>query len=148
LDAAFFQLCLEHYIDPEKDLTDHFETALRSIKADKTDLWIFYLHCVSENPKTETALFHLLQRFIALNPNAKQTAKLLEIYLPMLKPEQSRELLHDLAANATRDIAIFCAKIFWQNAQYLKCSECLKNVIDANQANELVCKFFIAGKTF
>ena len=137
---------LEHYIDPEKDLTDHFETALRSIKEDTTDLWIFYIQWVSENSDSDSSLFHLLERFMASNPSSKQTTKLLRLYLPKMRGENARELLSNVAASTDPDIAVFCATVFWQNEQYLKCSASLKTVIETDQATELIGKFFIAGK--
>ena len=138
-------LHLELFIHPEKDICDLLETALLSVSDDTTDLWIFYIQSVASKSDYAT-LFRVIQRFIAAHPRSAHVVTILRIFVARLSATNARDLVDSLRIGPTRQIGVFCASVLWQNEQFVKCSETLKNLIDANNADQFVFKFFIAGQ--
>ena len=75
-------------------------------------------------------------------------AKVIEIYLVRMNNSKAREAIHNISANPQRQSGLVCASIFWDNEQFVKCSDCLENIIKKNQGDQIVWKFYIAGTNF
>ena len=147
-NVAWIWLCfchLEYFINPEKDLRNHFETAIKSTSGQKMpQLWLFFLQWAAKNAPGD--VFALLQRFIAANSQKPVLIPVIRKYLPILECQQARDLLQNLALSPDPNVAFYCASIFWNNEQYLKCGACLKPIIDSGVGDEASYKLYIAGK--
>lgn len=146
-NLSWIWLCfchLEYFINPEKDIRNHFETAIKSTVGRETPhLWLFFLEWTAKNAPGD--IFSLLQRFIASNSQTSVLIPVIRKYLIILDSQQARDLIESMVLSRDPKIAFYCASIFWNNEQFLKCGACLKPIIDSGIANEESYKLFIAG---